>query len=649
MTIRYHDLEIELDRNCSGEPEIRILRSTFDRPRAPFVFEQEDRKRIEAKVQEFDELLLKTGSENRRRALAEDIGVELHQVLLPGEIGRTCERCLDALRDKEGLRLRLSFGRDYDHALGSLPWELACHPQTRRFISNDARFSVARYLDLGEHIQPLDVEPPLKILAVIASPDPATSKEFKYSRIGKETHRQALDEAIGRATYLQVRFLHEVVEGERTTLTAMRKELKDAEFAGSPYHAVHILCHGGFKNAEGVLLFERPDGSEHLVTARELGRMMTPDVRLVVLASCNTGKIPIPRIGGRHPFSGVASALVAAGKPAVLAMQFTVSEAAAIAFSEALYRMVDENRPIDAAVTEGRLAIESAGSEGALEWATPVLFLRAFDGKVLNLRQVGAPAKTVAVFNVLDHGKDKMQQADFRVDLRRYFDDRFIKHRDDWNGAVMNNLRRTLKTQAPRRNPLHIELAAPLSVAFASGFLLPAKDRRKITLGQHADVWDFTEVAVSVPSWLDEEKTQIRAPDDFPFTQGATDIAVVVEAARPAIGAVADYLRRQDLAPPSIGRLLYARFEQHDHFTVLGGGHARGLAATLIQWADDAARKLSYPTVHFFLAGPNGLAFALGREAHVLEQIQLYEFDFEKKRHKSYEPSITLVPSMSES
>jgi len=651
----YHDLEIELDRCCCGEPEIRVLRSTFDRPRARFEWDDDRRQALEAKVAEFDDLLLRRFADlgkddevtRRRRELAEEIGVELFHLLLPKEIGRACQRSVDALRDRDGLRLRLSFGREYDHELGGLPWEMLCRPDTRRFIANDQTTPVARYLDLSERIRPLEVMPPLKVLIVIASPDPATSERFRYQAIDKATHRGPLSDAIGSATYLEARFLHELTASGFSTLPEMQRVLQEAETANSPYHAVHILCHGGFDRGDrGVLFFEREDGSEHIVDARLLAEMLTRDIRLVVLASCNTGRIPIPRRGGNHPFAGVASALVAEGVPAVVAMQFTVSEAAAVAFSDAFYHAIDENRTIDDAVTKGRLWIQAKGREGALEWATPVLFLRAFDGQVLDLRTKEKPTKTVAIFNVLDEGKSAMQNVDYRIDLRPYFEERFIRDRELWNGAVMDDLRLTLKTKLPADSPCHVELAAPLSVAFASGFLLSAKTRHTVTIGQRDQVWRFNDPAPRLAKlWLAESEARALLPDDLPVDGDSDDCAVVLECSRPAVRQVVEYLREGKRSSPKVGKILVARTESFGHFAIENGGHAHDLAAALIERIV-AARRAPHSTVHLFLAGPHGLAFTLGLHARMLSHAQLYEFDFEGRRHGSYEPSIYLESSM---
>ena len=61
--------------------------------------------------------------------------------------------------------------------------------------------------------------------------------------------------------------------------------------------------------------------------------------------------------------------------PAVVAMQFEISDEAAIVFAEELYTtLIGRQYPIDAAVSEARKAVFTEVNE--IEWATPVLFLR---------------------------------------------------------------------------------------------------------------------------------------------------------------------------------------------------------------------------------------------------------------------------------
>ncbi len=86
------------------------------------------------------------------------------------------------------------------------------------------------------------------------------------------------------------------------------------------------------------------------------------------------------------PFAGVATTLVQLGVPAVIAMQFAISDAAAILFAEELYtNLIGGRAPVDAAVSEARKAIFV--EQGTMEWATPVLFLADTEVRAVRLRR----------------------------------------------------------------------------------------------------------------------------------------------------------------------------------------------------------------------------------------------------------------------
>jgi CHAT domain-containing protein len=93
-----------------------------------------------------------------------------------------------------------------------------------------------------------------------------------------------------------------------------------------------------------------------------------PTLRLVFLNACETATVT--REKGLDPFAGVASAMVMAGLPAVVAMQFPISDQAAITFAQRFYPLLARGHPVDAAVAGARRAIRLA-DPGTMEWATP--------------------------------------------------------------------------------------------------------------------------------------------------------------------------------------------------------------------------------------------------------------------------------------
>ncbi|MFD0287573.1 CHAT domain-containing protein [Streptomyces lutosisoli] len=112
-----------------------------------------------------------------------------------------------------------------------------------------------------------------------------------------------------------------------------------------------------------------------LVTATALADLLSvaaPMPRLVVLNSCQTA------VGSdTDVFSSTAATLVRT-VPAVVAMQFAVSDDAAAVFSRTFYQALLHNRGVDEAVRVGRIAL-TGWNVHTLEWVTPVLYLRSRD------------------------------------------------------------------------------------------------------------------------------------------------------------------------------------------------------------------------------------------------------------------------------
>ena len=105
-------------------------------------------------------------------------------------------------------------------------------------------------------------------------------------------------------------------------------------------------------------------------------------LRLAILNACEGA-----RTSRQDPFAGSAQSLVQQGIPAVIAMQFEIADDVASTFAHEFYGALADGLPIDAAVTEARKAIFAGGRE--IEWATPVLYLRAPDGRIFDVAPAG--------------------------------------------------------------------------------------------------------------------------------------------------------------------------------------------------------------------------------------------------------------------
>ncbi|HEY2292279.1 MAG TPA: CHAT domain-containing protein, partial [Thermoanaerobaculia bacterium] len=153
------------------------------------------------------------------------------------------------------------------------------------------------------------------------------------------------------------------------------------------FHVVHFVGHAAFdpESGKGRLLLEGADGSPNPVSAENLAFLLrglaTP--QLLVLNACQTATFSWE--DGHDPWSGLAAALLVAGFPAVVAMQFPITDKAAVIFSRGFYGRLAAGHPVDLAIAGGREAISLANSH-SLEWATPVLFLRGMAGDLFRIR-----------------------------------------------------------------------------------------------------------------------------------------------------------------------------------------------------------------------------------------------------------------------
>jgi WD40 repeat protein len=294
-----------------------------------------------------------------------DFGGRLFEGVFRAEV-RDC--LVSSLNQAEGrgvgLRLRLRLADCPE--LADLPWECLYDPGRRRHLALSAWTPLIRYLDLPGVVRPLEVTPPLRMLVLIANPTDyaALDVEQEFANL----HR-AVDSLVGAGRLVVDR----LPDG---TLAALQQQLRREE-----YHVFHYVGHGGYDatGGDGVLVLEGPEGRGQHVGAQDLATLLCDyrTLRLVVLNSCEGA-----RGGLDDPYGGTAQTLIQQGIPAVVAMQFEITDTAAIDFSHTFYSALSDGYPVEAATAEARKTVKN--SPNPVEWATPVLYLRAPDGHLFN-------------------------------------------------------------------------------------------------------------------------------------------------------------------------------------------------------------------------------------------------------------------------
>jgi hypothetical protein len=631
-----YDLEIEVSADSSETPWTRIVLSPVDRSAAPFVTPYAER--LTQLLKDLEHNVIRDAWQtdgvpydepvNQIPELRE-LGSELFAALFPGseekQPGFTIRESLNLQRRKGcRLRIRLSFEPEAKcvAAAEALPWEALFDPVEKRHLTLEPFLPFVRYLDVSKEIRSLRV--PGNIRVLIVAPE---SFGTPPGQVRDAEHR--IFKLLRDEEGCEVECVYP------PTWEALREKLADKET-----HVLHYLGHGGFAtgSSQGGVDFQDPEtGARDFVFGAEMCEQLSafPSLRLVTLISCRTGAL---RHENHHePFRGAATALVQAGIPAVVGMQYSVSFNTVMRFSRAFYRHLLETGQVDDAVAEGRLALWNH-APSSLEWLAPVLFCRTRNATLFNPKPEPEPEgpAQIGIRSRLGWGLEAENKSDAFLSLTSFFREGTCPAPAIWQDKIYPILRDFIHRATAGERAVDLHLAAHKSLAFATGYLLEAKAGVVVGVEQRGATgtatWRITDPKIpDAGTWSVEE---------IEFEQEGPDIALVVSTSRPILGAVRDYLAT---AVGDVGRLVHFQPPGGPSQLFIGNGHhAFRLAEEIsnqmyhLSLADDTER-----TFHLFLSGPNGLALSLGRLCRGARRIQLYEFDFEGQASHSYYPSLS--------
>jgi hypothetical protein len=303
------------------------------------------------------------GTSDTRRA--EEFGRDLFTALFTGEIRDLYRTAYaEARREERGIRITLQLTKVPE--LMDVPWEyLHDDPD---FLSVSPWTPIVRYLDISHPRPPLAVESPLRVLGMV-------SDVSDMAPLDTEGERARLETALAPMVAAGQVELH---WADAATLPALLRALRGAEF-----HVFHFVGHGAYdeERRDGVLLLEDDDGRSLPISGKQMGAILRAHrwLRLAVLNACEGA-----RSSDTDPFAGVAASLVRREIPAVVAMQFEITDEAALLFAEHFYKALVTGAPVDAAVAQTRQDLFASGNE--VEWGTPVLFMRPSDGRIFDVQ-----------------------------------------------------------------------------------------------------------------------------------------------------------------------------------------------------------------------------------------------------------------------
>lgn len=378
---KYLDFDLDIERTHTGYRAV-VTQSPagqaaieFELPFAPL---------------ELENYLLKFGGSRRavRRVdspevqAAKQFGGKLFNTVFTGDVRSCLAASLNEAHAHDfGLRIRLHLSATPD--LADLPWEFLYNPGLNRFLALSVKTPLVRFIKLPERIRPLAVKPPLHLLVLISTPS-------DYEPLDVEREWDNLQKGLAP---LVDRGLVVIERLPTASLAALQQQLQHKS-----YHILHFIGHGGFdeRAQDGVLVFEDNQRRGRRVSAQHLGTILHDHgtLRLTVLNACEGARTSLG-----DPFAGVAQSLLQQGVPGVIAMQFEISDDTANIFAASFYQALALGCPVDAALAEVRKTIFANDNE--IEWGTPVLYLRAPDGRIFDVQQISADETRRAEFAAL--------------------------------------------------------------------------------------------------------------------------------------------------------------------------------------------------------------------------------------------------------
>jgi hypothetical protein len=277
-------------------------------------------------------------------------GAALFEYLFPKSLGRLFSQVsagklsLQILSDHPGIK--------------NVPWEFIVTPD-KEFAPHSERVVVRVHPTCGIKRPDKVKASSIRILFVTAAP------------IGQGG--VPVDEVLGAIKRTFRNFLPANVE--ITVLEAANTQALVTALNEKSYDVFHFYGHGEVRdNGSGLLLQGVTSKRATFVPGKKFASLLTgKGIQLAILSACNSA-------AGAHTgaFDAVATSLITAGVPAVLANQYPIHYTTIAPFVCEVYGSLVKHGNIDDAVAEGRVRlytdVASSSSSGVVDWGIPVLY-----------------------------------------------------------------------------------------------------------------------------------------------------------------------------------------------------------------------------------------------------------------------------------
>ena len=215
------------------------------------------------------------------------------------------------------------------------------------------------------------------------------------------------------------------------------------------------------------------------------------------------------------------------------------------------------------------------------------------------------------------------------------FRQRYLQDGREWQRDIRPKVERFLLAAVKKRAKLRLILDAHASIAFLAGAVLHLKSGVETQLVQKGRVgtrtWRVDDDSAAKGDRFEIEEEQLGV---------GRDIAVGISVSQPTTSQVRAYVAEE---LPRVGKFISCAMPAGPgHQTVAGGEHGAALAEQISNHVRAMKEDDPDVVIHVFAAAPNSLLFYLGQNHQAMAPCIIYEFDFDRQAHKTYQPSFTV-------
>ena len=215
------------------------------------------------------------------------------------------------------------------------------------------------------------------------------------------------------------------------------------------------------------------------------------------------------------------------------------------------------------------------------------------------------------------------------------FRQRYLQEGREWQRDIRPKVERFLRAAVKKCAKLRLILDAHASIAFLAGAVFHLKSGVETQLVQKGRVgtrtWRVDDGSGAKSGRFEIVEDKLRE---------GRDVVIAISVSQPAAAQVRAYA---DAQLPNAGKFIsFAMPTGPGQRSVVGGEHAAALAEQISNYVRAAKADEPNAVAHVFAAAPNGLLFYLGQHHQAIAPCIVYEFDFDRRGNKTYQPSFII-------